>query len=86
MIHDGVQFLRLGGEMSVGYVSCLVSGSPGQIAGARDNIEKSDPQPSPPTCLHCPARVGAGAGVSTHSLNRQTELRHRSQFPAHSLT
>ena len=48
MIHDGVQFLRLGGEMSVGYVSCLVSGSPGQIAGARDNIEKSDPSPAPP--------------------------------------
>ena len=66
MIHDGIQFLGLGGEMSVGYVSCLVSGSPGQISGARDNIEKSDPQPSPPTCLHCPARVGAGAGVSKH--------------------
>ena len=46
MIHNGIQFLGLGGEMSVGYVSCLVSGSPGQIAGARDNIEKSDP-PSP---------------------------------------
>ena len=50
VIHDSqwhIQFLGLGGEMSVGYVSCLVSGSPGQIAGARDNIEKSDPPPPP---------------------------------------
>ena len=85
VIHDSqwhIQFLGLGGEMSVGCVSCLVSGSPGQIAGARDNIEKSDP-PSP----HMSPLPGLSEPELLSALTAGTgRLRHRSQFAAHSLT